>query len=294
VILVTGATGLTGSLVIRQLSEQQVPSRALVRDPGRASALTTLPRVEIVAGDLGRPETLGKALAGVERAMLISSSDPAMAHVQCSFIDAAAGAGVSHVVKLSGIMPALDSPFRFARMHAQIEQHLAASGMAYTNLRAGEFMQAYFRQVPNIVTRQALLLPMAGQRIASIDAADIAAVAVRVLTEPGHGGQTYPITGPQALTMAEVARILSEVTGTPVRYIDTDPEVARQAQLAAGMPPYLADALAELFAERRAGKEAQVSQLTPGLLGRPPTTFAKFAARNAATFQGQQTTTIVS
>jgi uncharacterized protein YbjT (DUF2867 family) len=127
-----------------------VPARALVRDPSRASALDTLPGVEVVTGDLGRPETLSQALAGVERAMLISSADAAMAQVQSSFIDAAADAGVSHIVKLSGIMPALDSPFGFARMHGEIEQHLAASGMTYTILRAGEFMQAYFRQVPNM------------------------------------------------------------------------------------------------------------------------------------------------
>ena len=84
------------------------------------------------------------------------------------------------------------------------------------------------------------------------------------------------------------------MTGTPIRYIDTDPQAARQAQLAAGMPAYLADALAELHAERRAGKESHVSPLTPALLGRPPTSFAEFAERNVATFQGQQTTTTVS
>ena len=101
--------------------------------------------------------------------MLISSSDATMAEVQNSFIDTAARAGVGHVVKLSGIIPGLDSPFRFARMHAEIEEHLAVSGLTYTMLRAGEFMQAYFRQVPNIVGRHELRLPMADQRIASID-----------------------------------------------------------------------------------------------------------------------------
>ena len=103
---------------------------------------------------------------------------------------------------------------------------------------------------------------------------------------PGHENQTYPITGPQALTMAEVAAILSDVLGTTIRYVDVPPEAARQAQLAAGMPPYLADGLAELFAERRAGKESEVSALTPALLGRPATSFAEFAARNAAVFRG--------
>ncbi len=284
-ILVTGASGLVGGEVVRQLSGQNVPVRALVRDPSRAPGLASRPGVQVITGDLGRPETLGPALEDVGQAVLISSSDAGMAEVQNSFIDTAAKAGVGHVIKLSGIIPGLDSPFRFARMHAETEEHLAASGMTYTMLRAGEFMQAYFRQVPNLKARRELRLPMAGQRIASIDIADIAAVAVRVLTGTGHENQTYPITGPQALTMAEVAAILSEVIGTAIRYVDVPPEAARQAQLDAGMPRYLADGLAELFAERRAGKESVVSPLTPTLLGRPATSFAEFAARNAAVFR---------
>lgn len=285
-ILVTGASGLVGGEVVRQLSGQNVPVRALVRDPSRAPDLASRPGVQVSTGDLGRPETLGPALEDVGQAVLISSSDAGMAEVQNSFIDTAAKAGVGHVIKLSGIIPGLDSPFRFARMHAEIEEHLAASGMTYTMLRAGEFMQAYFRQVPNITARRELRLPMAGQRTASIDIVDIAAVAVRVLTGTGHENQTYPITGPQVLTMAEVAAILSEVIGTAIRYVDVPPEAARQAQLDAGMPRYLADGLAELFAERRAGKESVVSPLTPSLLGRPATSFAEFAARNAAVFRG--------
>jgi uncharacterized protein YbjT (DUF2867 family) len=286
-ILVTGASGLVGGETVRQMSGRRIPVRALVRDPGRAAGLAALPGVEVVTGDLGRPESLGPALEDVGRAVLISSSDPTMAEVQSSFIDSAAKAGVGHVVKLSGIIPGLDSPFRFARMHAEIEEHLAASGLAYTMLRAGEFMQAYFRQVPNIAGRHELRLPMAGQRTASIDVTDIAAVIAAVLTGTGHENQTYPITGPQALTMAEVAAILSEVTGTTIRYVDVPPDAARQAQLDSGMPPYLADGLAELFAERRAGKESAVSDLTPALLGRPATSFAEFAARNAGVFRGR-------
>ena len=290
-ILVTGASGLVGGEVVRQLAGQQVPVRALVRDPARAPDLAALPGVEIVTGDLGRPESLGPALEDVGQAVLISSSDATMAEVQNSFIDTAARAGVGHVVKLSGIIPGLDSPFRFARMHAEIEEHLAVSGLTYTMLRAGEFMQAYFRQVPNIVGRHELRLPMADQRIASIDIVnivDIAAVAVRVLTGTGHENQTYPITGPQALTMAEVAAIFSEAIGTTIRYVDVPPEAARQAQLDAGMPLYLADGLAELFAERRAGKESVVSAVTPALLGRPATSFAEFAAGNARVFLSRE------
>ena len=235
---------------------------------------------------MAHSETLAAGLRGVDRAMLISSSDPMMLDVQTNFIDAARQAGVKHVVKLSGIMPELDSAFRFARMHGEIEKRLEASGMAFTHLRAGEFMPAYFRQVPNITAKGAMFLPMEEARIAPIDVGDIAEIAAKVLTGSGHEGKTYPLTGPEALTMTEVAEKLSAAAGKTIRYVNVPPEAARQAQLAAGMPPYLADALFELFAERRNGKEAKVWPDAQALLGRPPTSFDEFARRNAAVFRG--------
>ncbi len=110
-ILVTGSTGLTGGELVRRLSGMGVPVRALVRNTAKAEPLSRLPQVEIVEGDMARPETLAGALRGVERAMLISSSAPDMLEVQSNFIEAARKSGVKYVVKLSGIIPELDSPF---------------------------------------------------------------------------------------------------------------------------------------------------------------------------------------
>ena len=277
-ILVTGATGLNGAELVRRLSAKGIPSRALVRNLTKAQPLASLPHVEVVEGDMAHPDSLAAALRGVERAMLISSSDPTMVEVQSSFIDAARKAGVKHIVKLSGIIPELDSPFRFARMHAE---------MAYTHLRAGEFMPSYFRQVPSIVARGVMALPMGEARIASIDIGDIAEVAIAVLTTSGHEGKTYPLTGPEALSMAEVAEKLSAATGKTIRYVDAPPEEARQARLAAGLPPYLAEGLDELFAERRKGKESRVWPTIQEVFGRKPTSFDEFASRNAAIFRGE-------
>jgi uncharacterized protein YbjT (DUF2867 family) len=287
-ILVTGATGLNGSELVRRLAAKGIPSRALVRNLAKAQPLAALPSVEVVEGDMARPESLVEALRGVERAMLISSSDPTMLETQSSFIDAARNAGVKHVVKLSGIIPELDSPFRFARMHAEIEQRLEDSGMAYTHLRAGEFMPSYFRQVPSIVGRGILALPMGDARIASVDIGDLAEVAIAVLTTTGHEGKTYPLTGPESLTMAEVAEKLSVATGKAIRYVDVPPDEANKARLAAGMPPYLADGLDELFAERRRGKESRVWPTIEEVFGRRPTSFDEFARRNAGIFRGEQ------
>jgi uncharacterized protein YbjT (DUF2867 family) len=287
-ILVTGATGLNGGELVRLLSARGVPVRALVRNASRAAALSSLANVEIVEGDMERPETLAEPLRGVDRAMLISSSNAAMLEVQSNFIDAARKAGVTHMVKLSGIIPDIDSPFRFARMHGEVELKLERSGIAFTHLRAGEFMHSYFRQVPAIVARGALSLPMEDARIASIDVSDIAEVAAKALTESGHEGKTYPLTGPEALTMAEVAEKLSAATGREISYVNVTPEEAKRARLAAGVPEYTADALDELFAERRKGKESEVYPVFEELIGRRPTSFDEFARRNAAIFRGEQ------
>ena len=287
-ILVTGATGITGSELVRRLSARGVSVRGLTRNMTKAAALSALPNVEMQEGNMEQPETLSSPLRGIERAMLISSSDARMLEVQSNFIEAARKAGVRYVVKLSGIMPELDSPFRYARMHGEIEKRLEASGMAFTHLRAGEFFTAYFRRVPSIVAKGELTLPMEDARIASIDIGDIAEVAATVLTDTGHEGKIYPLTGPEALSMTEVAEKLSVVTGKPIRYINIAPEEARSANLANGMPPYMADGLFELFAERRKGKEAQVSSVIPEIFGWQATRFDEFAARNAAIFRGEQ------
>ena len=286
-ILVTGATGQHGRELLRLLSARGVPARAMVRGPAKAEAIAKLPHVEIALADMARPETLAAALRGVERAILISSATPDMLEVQSNFIDAAREAGVKHVVKLSGIAPGLDSSFRFARMHGEIEKRLEASGMAYTHLRPGEFMTVYFRQVPAIVNKGALFLPMEEAKTASVDIGDIAEVAAKVLTSSGHEGKVYSLTGPEALTMSEVAAKLSAATGKPIRYVNVPPEDARQAQLASGMPPFLADGLFELFGERRKGMEARVWPDSEALLGRRPTSFDEFARRNAAVFRGE-------
>jgi uncharacterized protein YbjT (DUF2867 family) len=284
---VTGATGQHGKALLRLFSARGIAARALVRSPAKAEAIADLPHVEIVHGDMARIETLAGALQGIDRAILISSATSDMQDVQLNFIDAARRAGVKHVVKFSGIAPNLDSPFRFGRMHGEIEKKLEASGMAFTHLRPGEFMTVYFRQVPNIVNKGALLLPMEEARIASIDIGDIAEVAAKVLTEPGHEGKVYSLTGPEALTMTEVAERLSAATGKTIRYVNVPPEDARKAQLAAGMPSFLADALFELFAQRRKGMEAKVWPDCERLLGRRPTSFEQFARRNAAAFSGE-------
>ncbi len=239
-ILVTGATGLSGSAVIRLCAKRGIPVRALVRDPAKVPALGIPATVELAEGDMLKPATLDGALDGVERVLLISSPDPHLVETQCTFIDAAKRAGVRHIVKLSGMGCWSGSAFRFARMHAEVERHLEGSGVAWTHLRPSTFMQTHLRElIPTILSEGTVCLPMGDARLAPVDVEDIAHVAVTLLESRGHEDKRYEMTGPEALTTADIAERISAATGRPVRYVDPPPDAYRDALLTAGKPCHL-------------------------------------------------------
>ena len=286
-ILVTGASGLSGSAIVREFARQQYPVRALVRSRAKSHDLEMLPTVELVEGDMLRPETLADALSGIERVLMISSADQQMVETQYAFIDAAKKAGVRQIVKFSGLNAALDSPFLFTRMHAEIERYLERSGLAWSHLRPSQFMQVYLREVPTIVAESAFFLPLEDAKLAPVDIEDIAKVAFALLHTPGHEGKSYEMTGPEALSMTEIAEQISLAIGKTVRYVNISQAERRQALLAAGVPRYLADALDVQASERRKGAEATVHPETHIAFGIRPTTFAEFAHRHAAAFRGE-------
>lgn len=287
-ILVTGANGLAGSAVIREFVRSGHPVRALVRDRARARSLEAFPSVEVVEGDMLRPETLTEALAGVEHALLISSSNQQMVETQSTFIDAAVRSSVRHIVKFSGLSAAdVGTPFVFGSMHAEIESYLERSGLAWTHLRPSQFATEYLREVPTILAHSALFLPLQDAKLVPVDVADIAKAAYLLLTTPGHEGRTYAMSGPAALSMADVAEQISAAVGKTVRYVSISREERKQVLLSAGVPAFFVDALDVQAGERLKGTEATVHADTHTALGIPATTFADFARRNAGAFLGE-------
>src|SRR5215472_14922079 len=144
-ILVTGATGTNGVEIVKLLSRSGVRCRALVRNPKKISTLSDLPGVEVVQGDLSRPESLPPARDGVDRALLYSSIAPDLAELQGNFVRAAKKAGVRHIVKFSGMDADPHCEWRFLRWHGIAEQDLETSGLAFTHLQPNQFMQVYLR-----------------------------------------------------------------------------------------------------------------------------------------------------
>ena len=288
-ILVTGAAGLNGSAIVRECSRNGVAVRALVRDRSRAVALAELPYVELVEGDMARAETLDRILEGIDRALMISSSNPQMPETQRRFVEACKAAGVAHVVKFSGKESSIGfdaNHFRFMQMHEEIERYLEQSGLIWTHLRPSQFMQVYLREAPIIAGKGLLRLPLDDVRLSPVDIEDIANIAFALLTQGGHQGRAFEITGPQALTMAEIAAAIGEATGKRVRYQKTSIEEHRRGMEAAGLPPFTVDALIEQALERLRHPQSRVELGTHELFGVKPTTFAEFARRHAAVFAG--------
>ncbi|TPM34264.1 SDR family oxidoreductase [Mesorhizobium sp. B2-3-4] len=290
-ILVTGATGLNGKAIVREFARQKHEVRALVRDQDRAVAagLGGLAGVELVGGDMRRAQTLGPALDGIDRVLMISTAAEDMTETQCRFIDACRQAGIAHVVKFSGAESNIGydaTKFRFTRMHEEVERYLEAAGMAWTHLRPSQFMQVYLRDAPTIAAEGAFYLALGDTELSPVDVEDIAKVAFRLLRDGGHESESLDMTGPEALTMSDVAARISQAIGKPVRYIDVSPQERRRALMASGISPAFADALDEQLAERLRRPKSRVHLATHEMFGVRATPFVEFAQRHTAMLRG--------
>lgn len=283
-ILITGATGSNGTELTKLLASQGVPARAMVRSGSGAKQIAALPEVEVVIGDFDDPATLERALRGIEKAFLLTNSTERAETQQRAFVDVARHTGLRHIVKLSQFAADESSPVRFLRYHAAVERAIIESGMAYTFLRPNLYMQGLLGFSESIRSKGKFFAAADGARVSVVDVRDNAAAAAAALTEPGHEGRTYTLTGPEALTHAEMAASISDAAGRPVTFADIPAEAMRDSLLGMGMPPWQADGLSEDYAHYRRGEAAAVTSGVQDATGKPPRAFAAFARDYAAAF----------
>lgn len=281
--LVVGATGTNGREIVQRLANAGVEVRALVRNVAKAAYLRG-PNVTLVQGDLDDPVSLDAALAGVERALFITPVDARHVAWFRSFLDAARRAGTPHVVKFSGMTADPASPSEILRQHGETDRMLAESGLGYTILRPNSFYQNMLWSSRSIKEHGVFYSSLKDARQSLVDVRDIAAVAVKVLTGPGHLGQTYELTGPESLSYHDIAAAFSRVLNKPVRYVDVPPEAVRDSMQKAGAPEWNATAVAELLATFATGIGARTTDTVAQLTGAPPTSFEQFVRDHAAAF----------
>jgi NAD(P)H dehydrogenase (quinone) len=271
-IVVTGATGHLGRLVIEELLKQR-PAReivAAVRDPRKAADLEAR-GVEVRLADYDRPETLAPAFAGADRLLLISSSEAGRRLPQHrAAIDAAVQAGVGHLVYTS-ILHAEASKIALAAEHIATEALIQASGLPYTILRNGWYIENYTENLAPALEHGAILGAAGDGRVAAATRADYAAAAAAVLTGSGHENTVHELAGDAAFTMAELAAEVSRATGKPVIYKDLPPDAYIAALAGAGVPRPFAELLADADLGVARGDLADDSGTLHRLLGRSTT-----------------------
>ena len=270
-IAVTGATGALGGGVAARLAAAGVAQRLVVRAPGRAPSL---PLAEAVQASYDDPDSLRRALTGVESLFLVSAGeDRDRVRLHLGAVDAAVAAGVQNIVYVSFLAAAPDATFTFARDHFATEQHIRATGVTHTFLRNS----LYLDLLPSWVGADGVIRGPAGDgRVAWVGRDDIADVAAAVLTTDGHHGRSYDVTGPTAVTMAEAADVLTGFLGRPVRFEDETLEQARASRAPSGAPDWAIEGWVTSYAAIATGELDVVSDTVGAVAGHPPQTVADF------------------
>ncbi len=284
-ILVTGATGKVASLLIPHLTKLGADVRALVRDE-KAQGLKDA-GVEIVAGDLDKPDTLDAAFRGVDKVFLITPPNPNQVIQAENGIEAAKRGGNPFLVRLSsgatrdtpGALPLI------AEQHAEIDESVMASGLPYNLLQPHFFMQNTMMAAQTVASDGAVYIPFEEGKVGMIDVRDIVDVAVKVLTEDGHEGRSYNLTGPASISFGDVAAALSKALGKQVNYVNVPLEAAREGMIGMGMSEWFADAMVGVFQTlRRYGDftTPDVEKVT----GNAPRSYETFARDFVEVFAG--------
>ena len=282
-ILITGATGNTGRAIVDALVARGAPVRAMVRTEADSGKLPA--GVEVVVADFDETAAIGAALDGAERAYLVTPSSEKAEEQQKRFADLAAKAGTRHLVVLSQLGSQEHSPVRFLRYHGAVEQHVRDLGIGYTFLRPNLYFQGLLTFAGSISTEGKFFAPIGDAEVSAVDVRDIAAVAAVALTQAGHEGATYTVTGPEAITHAQMAAALTAALGRTVRFIDV-PEEAFADSIRGLLPPWQVDGLLEDYAHYRRGEAATVSPVVAEITGAAPHSIGQFARDYAAAFSG--------
>ncbi len=283
-ILITGATGRTGSEVVKELQAKGAQIRAMDRNPDRVATIQGQ-GIGAVLGDFEKPETIETALQGVEKAFLVSIEGDRMAEQHRNFVAAAKRAGVRHLVRLSILVSDPNSPLTLGKWHGEADQNVIDSGIPYTILRPAAFMQNFLMQAAMVSSNGAVAAPLGDGKIGYIDLRDIASVATTVLTSSGHEGKTYPITGPESLSMDEVAGKLSAALGKEIKYLNIPPAEAKAAMTGAGMPDYVADAWLEVYQMISTGAANMTVNTVKDVTGSEARDFGQFARDYKSVFK---------
>ena len=271
---VTGSTGNLGGRIARLLSAAGVEQRLLVRDPTRAPSLPATTRAQANYGDF---EQVRRALGGLTTVLMVSGSESSTrVREHTTFVEAAASAGVRHLIYISFYGAAPDATFTLARNHFSTERHIEDSGMTWTSLRDN----VYLDFLPLLAGADGVIRGPAGEgRVAAVAQDDIAAAAVTVLRDPaGHDSRTYSLTGPSSITLQEAAAVLTSSLGRTFTFHDETLDEAYASRALYGAPSWQVDAWVSTYTAIACGALAGVTNDVKRLTGRTPLSLEQLLA----------------
>ncbi|MGL6260326.1 SDR family oxidoreductase [Vibrio sp. WXL210] len=275
-ILVLGATGNTGSEVVKQLGALGADFKVMIRNQAGAKALG-LSQQQVRFGNYDDVNSLIAAMEGVESIYLSMAIHQDNALWVENVLSAMKASGAQHLVKLSGMGATTDAGSHIIRTHALTDEMVKASGVDYTLVQPNSFYQNLFGSLESIKATGQFYLPMGNAKQSVVDIRDVAGVVVASLTQPQHRNKTYQLSGPEPLTFAEQANILSLAAGKPIEYIAVSRQAAIDGMKAAGLNDWLAEQLGEILDWFAQGHYAYVTNDVEVVLGRPARRFEAFA-----------------
>jgi uncharacterized protein YbjT (DUF2867 family) len=280
-ILVTGASGNIGSEVVNLLLAvaPAVSIKAAVHSRQNVKKVKDGDRVKVIPIDYNESDTLRQALKDVDKLFLLTPDVPNASDLASNAVTEAKKAGIRHIVKQSVMGADLEADVGTMRLHRQVEEIIEQSGIPFTFLRPNEFMQNFINfHSPSIKGNNAFYIPLEDAKVSLVDVRDIAAVAVKSLTDEDlHKNKTYLITGPEALSYHQVAEILSNRIGRKINYVNISDEEARAAMKEIGLSDWLINTVSELSDYFRKGKASEISSAVEEVTGNKPISFSQFA-----------------
>ena len=274
-ILITGATGKTGSAAVQELSNRNIPFRVLIRNEDKLNQITDIGG-EVIIGAIEDDAALNQAMEGVQKALVLLPNSEQQLFLEKKVVDAALEANVQHIVKMSSMEAVPEATSPIPKLHMQSENYIKNSGMNWTMIKPNFFMQNLLGSGKTIVEQNKFFLPMGEGKAGMIHTKDVGTVIAKVLSEDGHEGQNYEVTGPEILSFHDVAEIFSKVLGKKVDYINVPIDEYKKTLSQFLTNQWHLDSVIDLFKDIAEGGIEDKTDTFEDLIGKSPCSLEQF------------------
>ena len=283
-ILITGATGKTGSATAKSLGEKGERFRALIRNEEKKEGLVSLGG-EVVIGSIENTEVVNQSMQGVKTVLVLLPNSESQLALEKQLVDSAKQAGVERIVKMSSIEATPDATSPIPKLHLESEEYIKQSGLAWTMIKPNFYMQNLLASAGTIKEQGKIFLPMGEGKTGMIDTTDVGKVLAKVLSEDGHESMNHEITGPEILSFYEVAEIFSQALGKQVDYVDVPMDAYKETLGQFLTNQWHLDAVIDLFNGIAEGGIEDKTDTFNELMGETPKSLSQFLAENSFIFK---------